>query len=146
LWKLRGPVAGDQAGGAHLAQSLGMHRASVSADDLLLAQLQAPPDLDEGIRSLAYWRKRRQKLSWYRFRARREATRMMLRWERRVHSAVLSQPGVPVGIRLSGAMLLARIRLWRWTRRALMAVTAVVGVALMLAPLAGVVVLGTRLF
>jgi hypothetical protein len=51
-------------------------------------------------------------------RARREAARMVLVWERRVRDALLRQRGVPVGPRLSAAVLVGRTHFGRWFRRA----------------------------
>jgi hypothetical protein len=44
-----------------------------STDDQLLVRLLAPPDLDDGVQSLDYWRGRSRRLPWYRWGARREA-------------------------------------------------------------------------
>jgi hypothetical protein len=88
----------------------------VSGDDRLLARVQSPPDLSEGVESLAYWLERRERLPWYRIRARREADEMIVRWERRVRSAIFSQPDVPITARASAGMLLVRTRLRRWSR------------------------------
>jgi hypothetical protein len=93
-----------------------MRRRRASSDDRLLARLQSPPDLREGVESLAYWLERRQRLPWYRIRAKREAEEMVVRWERRVRSAIFSQPGVPIRTRTSAGVLLARTRLRRWSR------------------------------
>jgi hypothetical protein len=111
-----------------------MRTASLSADEALIARLKAPPDLTDGVESLAYWRERSRRLPWYRVRARREASRMTLRWERRVRSALISQPGVPVAGRMSAGLLVARMRLRRWNRRAAIVVTAMVGVAILATP------------
>ena len=118
-----------------------MRRAFASADDRLLAQLQAPPDLSEGLQSLSYWHQRRQRVAWYRFGARREATRMILRWEHRVRDAMLFQRGVPIAVRTSAGLLIARTRLWRWSRRAAIAVTALVTATLVAAPVVAAVAL-----
>ena len=59
---------------------------------------------------------------------------MMLRWEQRVRSAVVSQPGVPVDARASAGLLVARVRLRRWGRRGAIVLTAAVCVAVMSAP------------
>lgn len=118
-----------------------MRRAFASTDDRLLSWLQAPPDLIDGMQSLSYWRERRQRLAWYRVGARREATRMILRWEHRVRDAMLSQRGVPIAVRTSAGLLVARSRLWRWSRRAAIAVTTAVAVTVMAAPAIAVVVM-----
>jgi hypothetical protein len=73
-------------------------------------------------------------LSWYRIRARREAARMTVRWEQRVRGALVSQAGVPIAIRVSAGLLVARTRLRRWSQRAVIVVTALVAVTLMAAP------------
>lgn len=93
-----------------------MRRRRVSSDERLLARVQSPPDLSEGVESLAYWLERRQRLPRYRIRARREAEQMIVRWERRVRDAIFSQPGVPIRTRTSAGLLLARTRLRRWSR------------------------------
>ena len=111
-----------------------MRRAFATADDRLLAQLQAPPDLSEGIRSLTYWHERRRRLSWYRVRARREAMRMIIRWEHRVQDAMFSQPRAPITVRAAAGLLVTRTRLQRWSRRTLVVVTTLVGVSLLAAP------------
>lgn len=97
-----------------------------STDQRLLRRLLAPPDLKDGVESLDYWRRRRQELPWYRMRARREAERMIVRWEQRVGAALVSQHRGPIEARLSAAVLIARTRLARWTRRAGIALLATV--------------------
>lgn len=118
-----------------------MRRAFASTDDRLLSRLQAPPDLSEGLHSLSYWHQRRQRLAWYRVGARREAARMVLRWEHRVRAAMLSQRGVPITVRTSAGLLLARTRMQRWSRRAAIAVTAVVAATVIALPVVAAVVL-----
>lgn len=112
-----------------------MHARSESGDQQLLAEALAPPELDDGIQSLRYWRSRRRSLTWYRVRARREAERMILRWERRVGAALIAQPTATPGLRVSGGLLLAQSRLGRWLRRARAAliVTALLSAALVAA-------------
>ena len=122
-----------------------MRTASHSNDDRLLARLNAPPDLSDGVQSLAYWRERRQRLSWHRILARREAARMTVRWEQRVGSALVSQRGAPIAIRVSAGLLVARTRLRRWSGRVLIVMTGLVIVTLMAAPVLASVVLLTRL-
>jgi hypothetical protein len=117
-----------------------------TADDRLLSRLNAPPDLAQGTQSLAYWHDRRRSLSWYRIRARREAASMILRWEHRVRRAILSQPDVPITVRTSAGLLVARTRAWRWGRRAAITLTALVGVTLMASPVVGAVILLGRAF
>ena len=102
------------------------------ADEQLLRQLLAPPDLDDGVQSLDYWHRRSRQLPWYRIRARREAVRMTARWDQRVGAALVSQQRAPLEARLSAGVLLARARLTRWTRRARTAVLAAVTTALVL--------------
>jgi len=117
---------------------------SPSADDQLLARLRGHPDLREGIQSLAYWRERRQRLSWYRVRARREAARMTVTWEPRVRGALLSQRAVPLDIRVSASLLLARTLLQRWRRRAAVVIAATLAAAFVAAPVIAAVVLLLR--
>jgi hypothetical protein len=97
-----------------------------STDEQLLGRLLAPPDLDDGVESLDYWHRRSRDLSWWRIRARREAVRMTIRWEQRVGAALVSHHWTPLEARSSAAVLLVRTRLARWTRRAGIAVLAVV--------------------
>jgi hypothetical protein len=102
------------------------------ADEQLLRRLLAPPDLNDGVEALGYWRARSRRLPWYRISARREASRMTVSWEQRVGAALIAQRGAPVASRLSAGLLLARTRLGRWTRRARVAVVATVTVAAVL--------------
>jgi hypothetical protein len=118
-----------------------MRAAFLSTDDQLLARLHAPPELGDGVQSLDYWRKRSQRLPWYRFGARREAARMTLQWEQRVRRALVSQRGVPVATRASAGLLVARIRTRRWGRRGAILMTAAVCVAVMSAPFVAAAVL-----
>jgi hypothetical protein len=104
-------------------------------DELLLARLQAPPELRDGVQSLAYWRERRKRLSWYRFRARREAAWMTLRWERRVRAALVSQRQVPIALRASAGVLVVRTRLRWWSRRAAIVLAMASAGALIVAPI-----------
>jgi hypothetical protein len=90
---------------------------SFISDDELLARLQAPPPLCDGLESLAYWRGRRRRLPWYRARARREASRMILAWERRVLAALLAERGAPLGARFQAVRLVATGPAWRWAKR-----------------------------
>jgi len=113
-----------------------MATASLSRDDELLARLQAPPDLRDGVESLAYWRRRRERLPWYRLAARREAARMVMVWERRVRAALLRQRGVALAPRLQGVLLIARTQLRRWTRRAAFVLAMTTAIVLVLAPAA----------
>jgi hypothetical protein len=95
-------------------------------DEQLVVRLLAPPDLDDGVQSLDYWRRRSRRLPWYRWGARREAVRMIVRWEQRVGEALVSQRRAPLEARLAAGVLVARTRLARWTRRAGIAVFAAV--------------------
>jgi hypothetical protein len=105
----------------------------LSADDELLARLQAPPDLDDGLESLLYWRGRRERLSWYRRRERQEAAQMTAVWERRVRAALLHQRAVPFAMRLEGARLIAAGVIGRW-RRSWVRLAVAMLVVLTLAP------------
>jgi hypothetical protein len=105
----------------------------LSGDDELLARLQAPPDLSDGLDSLAYWRGRRERLPWYRRRAKREAARMVFVWERRVRAAMLRQRGAPLASRFLAARILASGPLRRSARRAGFAVAVAVTTLLVLA-------------
>lgn len=103
-----------------------MRQRAASKDEQLLGRLLAPPDLDDGVESLNYWHRRSRRLSWWRIWARREAVRMTIVWEQRVGSALLLQHRKPLEVRSSAAVLVARTRLSRWTRRAGIGVLAVV--------------------
>jgi hypothetical protein len=116
------------------------------SDEQLLARLHAPPDLGDGVESLEYWRDRSKQLSWYRIRARREARLMTQRWERRVRAALLSQRGVPIGLRVSAGLVLARMGLQRLRFRAVVVAMGVTAVAIMVLPVAAVVLLLTQVF
>ena len=105
-----------------------------SRDDDLLARLQAPPDLSDGLDSLAYWQGRRERLPWYRRRAKREAARMVFVWERRVRAAMLRQRGVPLASRFRAARVLVGGPLRRAARRAGFAVAATTFLVLAIAP------------
>jgi hypothetical protein len=69
---------------------------------------------------------------------------MILRWEHRVRGAMLSQRGVPIGVRTSAGLLVARTRLRRWSRRAAIAVTTACAVTVIAAPVVAAVVLLAR--
>jgi hypothetical protein len=109
---------------------------SLSADDAVLARLQAPPDLHEGTEALAYWRGRQRRLPWYRFGARREAARMTLVWERRVRAAAIGQRGLPTTALLRAGQLIAATWFRRFTRRVVLAVavTTALVVAVLVIP------------
>ena len=115
-------------------------------DDDLLARLQAPPDLSDGLDSLAYWRGRRERLPWYRRRAKREAARMVFVWERRVRAAMIRQPGAPLASHFQAARLLASGPLRRFARRARFAVAAATFLVLAMAPTLLVVGVLIKLF
>jgi hypothetical protein len=117
----------------------------LSRDDELLARLQAPPDLSDGLDSLAYWRDRRERLPWYRRRAKREAARMVFVWERRVRAAMLRQRGVPLASRFLAARLLASGPLRRSARWAGFAVAVAVTTLLVLAMAPALLVVGVLL-
>jgi hypothetical protein len=102
-----------------------MQIGSFTSDDELLARLEAPPPLCDGVESLAYWRERRRRLPWYRARARREASREILAWEPRVLAALLAERGAPLGARFQAVRLVATGPLRRWaTRGAFVVATA----------------------
>lgn len=117
----------------------------LSRDDELLARLQAPPDLSDGLDSLAYWRGRRERLPWHRRRARREAARMVVVWERRVRAAMLRQRGVPLASRFLAVRLLASGPLRRSARRAGFAVALAATTLLVLAVATALLVVGVLL-
>lgn len=122
-----------------------MRKALLTSDDQLLARLQSAPELSDGVESLAYWHDRRSRLAWYRIRARREAARMILRWEDRVRDAMLSQSAVPIAARFGAGLLLARTHFRRWRRRTAIGVTITACGALLLAPFVLVVLVLLRL-
>jgi hypothetical protein len=105
-----------------------------STDEKLLIRLLAPPELEDGVESLEYWRRRSRQLPWYRIRARREAVRMTVGWEQRVAAALVSHHPASFDSRLSAGVLVARTRLARWTRRAgIVVVAAVTSVVVLVA-------------
>lgn len=53
---------------------------------------------------------------------------MTVRWEQRVRAALIAQRGVPAAIRLSAGLVVAQMRLGRWTRRARLVVLTAVAV------------------
>ena len=57
-------------------------------------------------------------MPWYRRRARREAARMSMVWERRVLAALLADRGAPLWARVGAARLAVAGPLRRWARRA----------------------------
>ncbi len=118
-----------------------MRIAPFSNDHRLLADLQAPPDLRDGVESLDYWRARRRQLPWYELRARREATEMIVRWEQRVRAALIQERGTPVGIRVSAGLLVAQTTLRRWTGRAAIALIVTVAIVTALTVAAAILVL-----
>jgi hypothetical protein len=122
-----------------------METSLLSRDDELLARLQASPDLSEGLDSLAYWRGRRERLPWYRRRAKREASHMVFVWERRVRAAMLRQRGAPLASRFRAAWLLAKGPL-RSARRAGFAVAATTLLVLAMAPVLLVLAILVKLF
>jgi hypothetical protein len=107
-----------------------MATGSFASDDELLARLLAPPELDDAVESLTYWRMRLRRLPWYRQRARREASRMVVVWERRLLAALLAEGCAPVWTRVRAAGLVAAGPLRRWARRAGLAAMTVTLVAL----------------
>jgi hypothetical protein len=120
---------------------------STPAEQDLLAEALAPPELGDGIESLGYWRSRRRGLPWYRVRARREAERMTLRWEQRVGAALVAQRNAGPRLRVSGGLLLAQSRLGRWLRRVRVAllVTVLLTAALLAAAAAAAIAVLIRI-
>jgi hypothetical protein len=118
----------------------------MGTDDQLLTRLHAPPDLQDGMESLEYWRDRSKRLAWYRLRARREAKLMAVRWEQRVRLALLSQRGVPWGARISAGLLLGRMSLQRLRFRTALVVMGVIAAALVILPFALAVFLLAQIF
>jgi hypothetical protein len=66
---------------------------------------------------------------------------MILRWERRLRNAVISQPGVPISLRASAGLLVARTHMRRWSRRGVIVASVIVGVTVMAAPFVAAVAL-----
>jgi hypothetical protein len=104
-----------------------------SADEQLIRRLLAPPDLDDSVEALEFWRGRRRRLAWYRLRARREAAQMIVLCERRIGKAVATQLRVPVGRRVAAGVLVAQTRVERWTRTARTVVIATASIVLVMA-------------
>jgi hypothetical protein len=92
-----------------------------------------PVHVPDAIEALEYWRRRRSRLAWHRRAARREAERMVDSWECRLRAAVLWAPGIPLGQRLAGGVLVVRTRAAvganRLRRRASRAALACAGAA-----------------
>jgi hypothetical protein len=120
-----------------------MHTGFLSYDDELLGRLQAPPSLCDGLESLGYWRGRRARLPWYRARARREASQMILVWERRVLAAVVADRGTPLWERVRAARLAATGPLRRFARRATFVLAAATFALLTFAVLAFELIVGS---
>jgi hypothetical protein len=118
---------------------------SAASDDRLLARLQSPPDLSEGLESLDYWRARRERLAWYRVGARREAALMTERWERRVRAALFSQRGVSLRVRASAGLVLVGMHVSRRRSRALVSLLGVVVLATLALPAVATIALLTQI-
>jgi hypothetical protein len=58
-----------------------------SDDDALLADLNAPPTIDEARESYDYWQRRRSELPLHRRAERKEAAEMATRWKERLTAA-----------------------------------------------------------
>jgi hypothetical protein len=69
---------------------------------------------------------------------------MIIRWEQRVQDAMISQPGVPITVRAAAGLLVVQTRLRRWSRRAIVAVTAAFAVSVVAAPFIAALVLLIR--
>ena len=110
-----------------------------TTDEQLLGRLLAPPDLDDGVESLAFWSRRSRGLAWYRIRARREAVRMTVLWEQRVGAALVSQHRASLEARVLAGALVARTRMSRWARRAGIAVLTTVTAVIVFATISIVV-------
>jgi hypothetical protein len=123
-----------------------MSTTSAASDDRLLARLQSPPDLSEGIEALDYWRARRARLAWYRVGARREAAVMTDRWERRVRDALFSQRGVSLRVRASAGLMLIGMGVGRRRSRALVRLLGVAVVAMLALPIVATVALLVQIF
>jgi hypothetical protein len=123
-----------------------MRLATQSPDDQLIARLQAPPDLRDGVESLDYWQRRHRRLPWYRPLARREAERMTVVWERRVRAAIVRQRDVPMTVRLEGAALVGVTLMRRWGRRTRLALAGTAVLCLVVLPAAAVVAVLAQVF
>jgi hypothetical protein len=73
--------------------------------------------LHDSVESLVYWRRRRSRLPWYRRSARREASRMVVAWERRLRAAAMRPGGTPLSERMEAGLAVARSAGTRWARR-----------------------------
>jgi hypothetical protein len=113
---------------------------------VLLAQLQAAPDLGDGVESLQYWRDRAQRLPWYKIGARREAKLMTRRWEQRVRAALFSQRGVAFRSRLSAGLLLGQVGLQRVRVRTIVLGAGAIATAFLVLPFALAVLVLTQIF
>ena len=95
--------------------------------------------------ALAYWRGRRQRLPWYRRRAKLEAADMIVVWERRVRAALLRQREAPLGARVHAARLIVGGGLRRSARCWGFGLAATALVVLVLTPALLVVELALKL-
>ena len=125
--------------------------AARDSDELLLAELSAPPSLDDARQSLEYWTRRRATVPLHRRAARREADQMISRCHERVAAAerrrygsglkglarrVLAGDGPPWQVIRAGlvATLVALVpRRLSSSRRAILVVWLAVGVFVLLA-------------
>ena len=119
---------------------------TAASDDRLLARLQSPPDLSEGLESLDYWRARRERLTWYRLGARREARLMTERWERRVRAAFFSQRGVSLRVRVSAGLMLLGMGIRRRRPRVLVRLVGIAVLAIVVLPVLATVALLAQIF
>lgn len=91
------------------------------ADDVLLADLNAPPSVEDALEAHRYWRDRRDRLPLLRRSARREAELMTARWKERLVAAERERYGPGLVEQLRGLiehlLLLLGVRRLPDTRR-----------------------------
>lgn len=107
-------------------------------DDALLAEMTAPPDLEQARASYLFWSRRLSRLPWYKRSERREAEQMMGAWRQRLEAVEAERyaPGI------IGALLESLGVRWRPNPRRVVAwlVAALIVVALLVVALAVAVV------
>jgi hypothetical protein len=102
-------------------------------DDGLLAELAAPPPLEDSREALAYWRHRLHMLPLHRRAQRREARAMIVRWEERVRRAEVARMPVPLQWVVTGMHALRPVFIGI---AAVIALVAVIWTALFIAAIA----------
>lgn len=96
-------------------------RSRPDPDLLVIEAMLAPPPLEDARQSLEYWHRRRKALPLYRRAARREAQEMAGRWADRVRAAEQAQFDASIPGRFLRALGITNVRLYRPTKRGVLA-------------------------